>query len=117
MFNYSNKISKGTFGLPGFSVDGGLKGLFIAFLRVSRWRSSTETETESLIDAWLMQSLAEGLDHPVPLPTLERAIENLKRAKESYGADYDWSVLATGARIDAGLDPFKPGTENGKKLP
>ena len=26
LFNYSNKISKGAFGLPGFSIEGGLKG-------------------------------------------------------------------------------------------
>ena len=64
-----------------------------------------------------MMSLADGLDHPVPLPTLDRAVENIKRAKEIGGAEYDWSALAIGPRIDAGLEPFREGTDKGKKLP
>jgi len=64
-----------------------------------------------------MKTLAEGPDHPVPLPTLDRAIANMKRAKEIGGDGYDWGVLAVCSRVDAGLPPFREGTDNGKKVP
>ncbi|WWC62000.1 uncharacterized protein I303_104587 [Kwoniella dejecticola CBS 10117] len=88
---YSNTISKGIFPSGGgFSVDGGLK------------------------DARNMISLGTDLGHPVSLPTIERAKANMERAKEIGGKDQDWSSLAIAIREQAGLQPYRDGTNGGK---
>ena len=63
-----------------------------------------------------MLSLAEGAAHPVPLPTLDRAMASMKRVQE-LGGDLDWGALTVASRMDAGLEPFRPGTDNGNKQP
>ena len=51
--------------------------------------SPIEIDRNVPLDAGLMMSLADGLDYPVPLPTLDTAVENMKRAKEIGGTKYD----------------------------
>ncbi|WRT66403.1 uncharacterized protein IL334_003359 [Kwoniella shivajii] len=88
---YSNTISKGLFPSgKGFSIDGGLK------------------------DARNMISLGSDLGHPVSLPTIERAKSNMERAKELSGPSQDWSALAAAVREQAGLEPYREGTNNGQ---
>ncbi|WWC70021.1 uncharacterized protein I206_103965 [Kwoniella pini CBS 10737] len=88
---YSNTISKGLFPSGGgFSIDGGLK------------------------DARNMISLGSDLGHPVSLPTIERAKDNMERSKELGGKDQDWSSLAAAVREQAGLEPYREGTNGGK---
>ncbi|WVR07075.1 hypothetical protein IAU60_004114 [Kwoniella sp. DSM 27419] len=83
---YSNLIAKGEFPPGGFSIDGGMK------------------------DARNMLCLGADLGHPCPVPTIERALSNMQRAKEIAGADKDWSALSVAVREQAGLEPLgKPG--------
>jgi hypothetical protein len=51
------------------------------------------------------------------VPTIERAKQSLLRAKELGADGLDWAALAVTARVEAGLEPFKEGTDNGKKAP
>jgi len=89
--NYGTKISKGTFaGGNGFKIDGGSK------------------------DARNILSLGADMGHACPVPTIERALSNLDRAKEIGGAGMDWSSLAIALREQAGLTPFRPGSDEGK---
>ncbi|ORY26971.1 NAD binding domain of 6-phosphogluconate dehydrogenase-domain-containing protein [Naematelia encephala] len=89
--NYGTKISKGTFsGTNGFRIDGGLK------------------------DANHILSLGQDMGHPCPVPTIERAVKNLNRAKEIGGPGMDWSSLAIAQRESVGLEPFRPGSDQGK---
>ncbi|WVF71494.1 hypothetical protein IAT40_006300 [Kwoniella sp. CBS 6097] len=88
---YSNNISKGLFPSGGgFSIDGGMK------------------------DARNMLSLGSDLGHPTPLPTVELALKNMERAKEIGGPSQDWSALSIVLREQAGLEPFREGTNNGQ---
>ncbi|WWC89297.1 uncharacterized protein L201_004218 [Kwoniella dendrophila CBS 6074] len=89
---YSSTISKGLFPSGGgFSVDGGLK------------------------DARNMISLGKDLTgKQVPLPTIELAKKNMERSKELGGPSQDWSSLAVAVREQAGLQPYREGTNNGQ---
>ncbi|WVQ99436.1 hypothetical protein IAU59_006571 [Kwoniella sp. CBS 9459] len=88
---YSNNISKGLFPSGGgFSIDGGMK------------------------DARNMLSLGSDLGHPCSLPTVELALKNMERAKEIGGPSQDWSALSVVLREQAGLEPFREGTNNGQ---
>ncbi|OCF36815.1 hypothetical protein I316_01411 [Kwoniella heveanensis BCC8398] len=88
---YSNNISKGLFPSGGgFSIDGGMK------------------------DARNMLSLGSDLGHPCSLPTVELALKNMERAKEIGGPSQDWSALSIVLREQAGLEPFREGTNNGQ---
>jgi hypothetical protein len=51
------------------------------------------------------------------MPTIERAKANLERARDMGAGALDWSALAVPLRVDAGLEPFRPGTDEGKKAP
>ncbi|RSH87341.1 hypothetical protein EHS25_003250 [Saitozyma podzolica] len=93
VLNYSNKLSHGTFGGPGFSVTTGLK------------------------DASHIASLRDDLENPFPLPTLETATANLTRAKDLGLSHLDWSALSLPMRQDAKLSLFKEGTDEGRKPP
>nr|KIR87735.1 hypothetical protein I308_01762 [Cryptococcus tetragattii IND107] len=88
---YSNLIAKGEFPSgSGFSVNGGLK------------------------DARNMMTLGADLGHPCPLPTVQRAHDNLERAKELGGSDQDWSALAVAVREQAGFSPYREGMNHGQ---
>lgn len=91
LLNYSNKISQGAFGDAGFTVKTGLK------------------------DAGHMLSLGEEMGHPVALPTIERAKASLLKAVELGAESLDWSAASAAARLEAGLEPFREGTDGGKK--
>ena len=64
-----------------------------------------------------MLSLGEDFGTPTAVPTIERAKQGLLRAKDLGAESLDWSALAVTARVDAGLQPFKEGTDNGRKPP
>lgn len=49
------------------------------------------------------------------MPTIERAQQNLLKAQEMGSGHLDWSSMAAVARMDAGLEPFREGTDDGKK--
>jgi hypothetical protein len=68
-------------------------------------------------DASHIASLRDNLAKPFPLPTLETAIDNLNRAKDAGWSHLDWSALSLPIRQDAGLEPFKEGTDDGKMAP
>ncbi|KAE8537848.1 hypothetical protein D1P53_005909 [Cryptococcus gattii VGV] len=88
---YSNLIAKGEFPSgSGFSVNGGLK------------------------DARNIMTLGADLGHPCPLPTIQRAHDNLERAKELGGSDQDWSALAVAVREQAGFSPYREGMNHGQ---
>jgi hypothetical protein len=73
LVNYSNKISKCLFdGSKGFRIDGGLKG---------QSASAPEFHQADEIDIRHILSMRDSLPHPLPLPTLERAQDNLQRVK------------------------------------
>ncbi|KAL7418786.1 hypothetical protein Q5752_006469 [Cryptotrichosporon argae] len=59
-------------------------------------------------------SLGADLGHPCPVPTIERALGNMERAKTIGGPDMDWSSLAIAAREQAGLEPFREGATGGQ---
>lgn len=67
------------------------------------------------LDAGHMLSLGEECGHPVELPTIQRAKDSLLKVTEMGGENLDWSALAVAARMHAGLEPFKDGTDEGKK--
>ena len=54
------------------------------------------------------------MGHPLSVPTIVRAKENLLKVQGMGGGDLDWSALAAGVRKDAGLEPFRDGTDQGK---
>lgn len=57
-----------------------------------------------------MLSLREDLEHEVPLPTLERLLANLEKAKVLAGdkaGEMSVEALSVVARDQAGLKPFK----------
>ncbi|WVQ80762.1 hypothetical protein IAT38_002867 [Cryptococcus sp. DSM 104549] len=87
---YSNAISAGHYPPGGFSIDGGIK------------------------DANNMLSLGADLGHPCPLPTIQRAKDNMERAKEIGGAAQDWAALTAAVREQAGFEPYREGTNGGK---
>ncbi|WVN88354.1 uncharacterized protein L203_103560 [Cryptococcus depauperatus CBS 7841] len=80
---YSSLVAKGEYPPGGFSVEGGLK------------------------DARNMLSLGADLGHPCPLPTIQRAHDNLQRARELGGPKQDWSALAAAVREQAGFPPYR----------
>ncbi|ORX36641.1 hypothetical protein BD324DRAFT_651127 [Kockovaella imperatae] len=87
---YSDKISQGKFGHAGFTVENGLK------------------------DATYILSMGEELGHPVNLPTIERARNNLSTLKDEGLGHFDWSSIASTERKNAGLPPWREGTNDGK---
>lgn len=105
---YSNLIAKGEFPSgSGFSVNGGLKGL--SFFNIF------SSKTDMLFpDARNMMTLGADLGHPCPLPTVQRAHDNLERAKELGGSDQDWSALAVAVREQAGFSPYREGMNHGQ---
>ncbi|ODN82056.1 hypothetical protein L202_02372 [Cryptococcus amylolentus CBS 6039] len=80
---YADSVAKGHFPAGGFSVDGGLK------------------------DARNMLSLGADLGHPCPLPTIQRAHDNLERAQELGGPNQDWASLSAAVREQAGFTPYR----------
>lgn len=104
LLNYSNKISKGKFGDAGFTVTGGLKG-----------ELQTHEDLLTYSDAGHILSLAPEMGLSVSLPTIERAKKNLERARDEGHGDLDWAALASVVRADAGLPPFREGTDKGKQ--
>ncbi|CAD6589201.1 MAG: hypothetical protein TREMPRED_005297, partial [Tremellales sp. Tagirdzhanova-0007] len=89
--NYGSKISTGTFaGGRGFTIDSGLK------------------------DARYILNLGAEMGRPCSVPTIERAAENLTRAREIGGGRMDGSALAISSREKAGLEPFRTGSDRGK---
>jgi len=109
--NYGNRISKGDFDASsGFRIDGGLKGMMEHFAV----RFYLAHGKRSHVDAKHILSLGEDMGHPCPVPTIERAVQNLNRAKEIGGPGLDWSSLAIATREQAGLEPFRAESKQGK---
>jgi hypothetical protein len=120
VLNYSNKLSHGTFGGPGFSVTTGLKGELAFPLPLVLTRIPRQPHTGYPLnrpDASHIASLRDDLENPFPLPTLETATANLTRAKDLGLSHLDWSALSLPMRQDAKLSLFKEGTDEGKKPP
>lgn len=65
-----------------------------------------------------MASLRDNLAQPLPLPTLEKCMENMQKAldlQEGNGKEMDWSSLSVITRKDGGLEAFKEGSDRGRK--
>lgn len=102
LINYSTRISKRDFdGSTGFKLDGGIKG---ESGPISPGRSDYPTDVN------LMLALREKLGHKVPLPTLERVLASLEKAKVLAGdkaGEMSVEALSAVTRDEAGLRPFK----------
>ena len=68
-------------------------------------------------DASYILAMGEELGHPVNLPTIQRAQANLNKVKDEGGASLDWSAMAAAERENAGLGPWREGTDGGKAGP